>query len=80
MTPARRSSIKVTVEGFAGAGIDHMAEDMVHLANLLNVTVMSRANGVDMMACPGDNPTSLFDVTMAEMASNKPMKLARAKP
>lgn len=71
------SAIRIRMEGFAGANIEHVADEMIAFANLTKVTVMLKFNDVDLMACPGDSPTALVNAFHEQGESNYSYKLAR---
>lgn len=52
-------SLKLRVEAMAGDAIEVTCREAIALASDLNVTVMCPFNGVELMACPGDDPEKL---------------------
>lgn len=50
-----RPDLYITVEAFAGSDIRHIADEMIALANRMQVVVECKCNGVTMMARPGDD-------------------------
>lgn len=74
------SQLILRVEAMPGTSIDAAAAQAIRLANHMRVTVMFSFNGVDCMACQGDDPEKLATEAMRLMGVKTSYKLARGKP
>lgn len=76
MNKPRRSCLSLEVEVGPGAQIDHAAEDLIMLANLLGICVDAKFNDVLMMAHPGGDPARLAANWRVEFESQRQHKIA----
>lgn len=69
----------IEVDVRPGANIPASAiPDLIELANRLGVTVQAKANGVLVMAGPGDDPIDLAIAWEVELRSKRPHPIAVA--
>lgn len=64
----RIPGIVVQVEGLAGTSIEVLSRSLVALADRWGVMVECHANGIQMLACPGDTPTAVYDFYQRQLA------------
>lgn len=73
------SSIWLTVEFSPGSDIATACKELCALANKLDVQVHASFNGVLLMACAGDEWTSLEAAWRIEINSKRPYRIATAQ-
>lgn len=64
------SNFSLRLEAFAGSDISDCAREACRLADRLGVVVLFDFNGVECMACPGDEPAFLANAYHVEL--NRP--------
>lgn len=75
-----RVSLSLRLETFAGAEISRACKSAADIANRLGITVMFKFNTVDVMVCPGDDPSTTVEAWRIEMEREVPYyKLARGR-
>ena len=62
------SNFYLKLEAMGGADIENCSKDAVTIADKLGVAVLFDFNGVQCMACPGDNAQMLFDAAMVHIS------------
>lgn len=66
-----RPDLHIDVEVYGGAHIPHAIEQMVALANRLQIGVWAKLNGVRVGAHPGDDAAKLAERWDAALASGR---------
>jgi hypothetical protein len=72
-------SLMLRVEAMAGDAIEVTCRELIALASDLNVTVMCPFNGVELMACPGDDPEKLKSEFHRLLDHRPAMQIARGR-
>lgn len=73
------SSFFLKLEVSPGSLLDKCATEAIDIANRTQINVTFKFNGIECMACPGDNPALLINETARLMALGKPGLIARGK-